>query len=66
MKNNAIDQTCNQMDAEYIFDYILKEEWLEMIVYPSYKYAYDLIRIAISEGCELTVSEDGAIAIDLR
>ena len=64
--SNVIDQTCNHMSAEYIWKYMQLDEWLEITVYPSYKYAFDLIRIALSEGCELTDAEGGAIEIDCR
>ena len=55
---NAIDPWDLWQDAQH-------DELLSLAVYPDYKYAFQLIRIAIHEGCELKELDEGAIYINL-
>ena len=61
----TIGKNFNAVDPWDLWQHADSEAWLSMTVYPDYKYAFQLIRIALHEGRELKELSTGGISINL-
>jgi len=61
----TIGKSFNAYDPWDLWQDVLNNEWLSIAVYPDYKHAFQMIRIALHEGYELKDLDDGGIYISL-
>lgn len=62
----VIGKGFNKADPWGLLQRLIEDEWLNVTVSPEYKYAFELIRVAISEGYEVSDGGSGCIDINLR